>query len=83
MAEESSSEEKPKTEDWRRFAPALGCGVGGCLIPFLLLIFCLAVLHDAGGPLFWPFIALPLGLLGLVIGLVIRSAVKAKDDKNE
>ena len=52
--------------------PLVGCAVGGCLIPFLLFIFCLLVLNDVGGYLFWPFFAIPLALIGGVIGYVIK-----------
>ena len=52
--------------------PLIGCAVGGCLIPFLLSIFCLLVLKDIGGYLFWPFIAIPMALIGGVIGYGIN-----------
>ena len=54
-------------------APLIGCGVGGCLLPILLFLFCVIVLKDAGGPLFWPIIAVPLGLIGLGVGYGVRS----------
>jgi hypothetical protein len=53
--------------------PIIGCVTGGCLAPFLLFLFCSLVLRDTGGPLFWPIIAVPLGLIGLGIGLTSRS----------
>lgn len=52
-------------------APRIGCGVGGCLIPLLLFIAC-AITGDFGGPLFWPFIVLLSGGLGMIIGYVYR-----------
>jgi len=59
-------------------APLIGCGVGGCLLPILLFLFCAIVLKDTGGPLFWPFIAVFLGLIGLGIGYGVRSHKKRK-----
>jgi len=69
-----------KEEGWRGFAPVLGCGIGGCILPFLLLLFCLIVFNDAGGPLFWPIIAVPMALVGLLIGISIRARGKAKEE---
>jgi hypothetical protein len=66
-------EESPKPKKgWQNFAPLLGCGVGGCFIPLLLFLFCGLFLHDTGGPLFWPMIAVPLAIIGLGIGVEIR-----------
>lgn len=46
----------------------LGGVIGGCLIPLGLLLFAALVLRDTGGPLFWPLLAIPLGLIGLAVG---------------
>ena len=52
--------------------PLAGCGIGGCLVPFLLMIAAGAG-GDMGGPLFWPIIATPLGLIGMALGFYIRA----------
>ena len=57
-------------------APILGCLSGGCLAPILLFFFCALVLRDTGGPLFWPFAAVFFGLIGMVIGFVVRASKK-------
>ena len=46
----------------------LGGVIGGFLIPLGLFVFAALVLRDTGGPLFWPLIAIPLGLIGLWVG---------------
>jgi hypothetical protein len=46
----------------------LGGVIGGCLIPLVLFLFAAVVLRDTGGPLFWPLIAIPFGLIGLAVG---------------
>ena len=51
----------------------MGCFSGGCLLPILLFFACAIFLGDTGGPLFWPIIAVPLGLIGLAVGLVVGS----------
>ena len=48
-----------------------GAATGGCLAP-VLLFFLAAALGDTGGPFFWPILAVFLGLVGLVGGLVIE-----------
>jgi hypothetical protein len=63
---------KVEVKRWQRSAPALGCGVGGCLVPFLVLLVCACVFHDTGGPLFWPMFAGLCGILGLGAGLAIK-----------
>jgi len=57
-------------------APLIGCGFGGCLLPILLFLACGVLLGDTGGPLFWPFIAVPLGFIGLVAGFIYRASKK-------
>ena len=57
-------------------APALGCGVGGCLIPLLLFIFGLFVMNDIGGPLIWPMLSVFLGTIGLIIGFLVGALKK-------
>ena len=54
-----------------RNAALIGCGLGGCLAPVVLFLAC-AVFGDTGGPLFWPIVAVPLGLLGMMIGGLFR-----------
>ena len=46
----------------------LGGVIGGFLLPLVLFVFAALVLRDTGGPLFWPLIAIPLGLIGLGVG---------------
>jgi hypothetical protein len=46
----------------------LGGVIGGFLIPLGLLLLAALVLRDTGGPLFWVVIAIPLGLVGLLVG---------------
>ena len=41
-------------------------------MPFILFVICAVVFRDIGGPLFWPIIAVPLGLFGLAIGFALR-----------
>jgi hypothetical protein len=53
--------------------PAIGCGVGGCLLPILLFIVC-ALLGDTGGPLIWPIGAVVFGGIGLVVGFLYKIA---------
>jgi hypothetical protein len=53
-------------------APLIGCGLGGCLLPILLFLAC-AIAGDTGGPLFWPIIAVPLGIMGLISGFQYRA----------
>ena len=48
-----------------------GAATGGCLAP-IFLFFVAAALGDTGGPLFWPILAVFLGLIGLVLGLIIE-----------
>ena len=82
MSQSNFPYEPPKSEietsvsekgGWRKFAPVLGGCTGGCLIPFLLFIFCGVVLKDTGGPLIWPIVAVPLGLAGLIAGMVVAA----------
>ncbi|MDQ8201353.1 hypothetical protein QEH56_24555, partial [Pelagicoccus enzymogenes] len=80
---ERMNHEESETEDsngWRRFSPLIGFGVGGCIIPSILFTFCLVVLRDIGGPLFWPIITLPMAGIGFLIGFGFR---KKKNDQIE
>jgi hypothetical protein len=52
----------------RDFAPVLGLCIGGFLVPALMFLLSIKILRDPGGPLFWPVIAIPLGLFGVGIG---------------
>lgn len=61
-----------RSNNWRDSAPQMGCAVGGCLVPLLLYLLCLIFLHDAGGPLIWPFVAVPCAMLGYAIGSAIK-----------
>ena len=64
----------PAAKEERRYwpEPVIGLGVGGFLLPFLLFLYCLKVLRDPGGPLFWPAIAIPSGAIGFAIGFGIN-----------
>jgi hypothetical protein len=79
-ADQPPEADAARKEGWRGFAPVIGFGFGGCLIPFLLFLFCFGVLHDTGGPLFWPIIAAPMAIIGLVIGIVVRSSGKTEKE---
>ena len=61
-------------------APAVGCGVGGCLIPTLLFIAC-AIAGDTGGPLIWPFFAVVFGVIGMIIGFVYQFTKGSRRDR--
>ena len=65
---------RPEGEDRRRRG-LIGCGLGGCLAPLLLLLVS-ASLGDTGGPLFWPLLALLLGAVGSVIGSLVGGPPK-------
>jgi hypothetical protein len=60
-------ESQPK----RRHYGCAGAVSGGCLLPILLFIVA-AFLGDTGGPLFWPILALFLGIVGGCVGTFIR-----------
>ena len=49
---------------------AVGCVGGGCVLPLLLFILALFVADGPAGPLFWPIIAVELGMFGLAVGTV-------------
>ena len=68
-AGEQDTETVPSNGDG---APIAGCLCGGCLVPIMLFFGCAVFLGDTGGPLFWPFIAVPLGLVGLAIGSLVK-----------
>lgn len=70
---DSNDSSTPKLDKPGYSAPVIGCVSGGCLLPILLFFVCAFFLGDTGGPLFWPFIAVPLGILGLIFGFVYRS----------
>jgi len=53
--------------------PMIGCVVGGCCLPIILLIISAAFLGDIGGPLLWPIISVVFGLIGLVIGIFFKA----------
>ncbi len=55
-------------------APVIGCLTGGCFIPILLFFGSGLILGDTGGPLFFPSIAIFLGLIGLAIGCTTKAA---------
>ncbi len=52
--------------------PMIGCGVGGCCIPMILILLCGAILKDTGGPLIWPIMSVLLGAIGLIVGFVFQ-----------
>jgi hypothetical protein len=69
--ERSPHEQQPQPRS-RRSSGCLyafvGGLIGGFVIPVILFIGAAVVLRDTGGPLFWPLISIPLGLIGLAIG---------------
>lgn len=72
----------PKKDPRRRsgfFYALLGAGIGGCLIPLAVLLFCAVVLRDTGGPLFWPFLSVVLALIGLALGLWFHAEFRKKE----
>lgn len=73
---ESSSEEVAQAQKPNYKAPIIGCLSGGCLAPILLLFGCAIFLGDTGGPLFWPFVAVILGVVGMVFGFIYRAMRK-------
>lgn len=72
----SSGEDVGQEQKSNYTAPMLGCVSGGCLAPTVLFFACAIFLGDAGGPLFWPFIAVPLGVVGMVLGFIYRAMRK-------
>jgi len=56
--------------------PAVGCGVGGCAIPIVLFIIIPSIngSRGVGGPFFYLFTCFILGLVGLLIGIIVRAA---------
>jgi hypothetical protein len=60
---------KARSIGW--IAPLAGFYVGGCLFPVLLFFFCLFVLNDIGGPLFWPVAAMFFAVVGAFIGALV------------
>lgn len=70
-------ENQPPIEEGRKAgqaAPLIGCVSGGCLLPILLFFACAFLLGDTGGPLIWPIVAVPLGIIGLIAGFIYRAA---------
>jgi hypothetical protein len=57
----------------------MGASAGGCLIP-MVLFFLAAAGGDTGGPLVWPFIGIPLAVVGCAVGLCFYDF--RKDRKN-
>lgn len=80
MDPELKQEEKQSLSRGLRHAPLIGFAGGGCLLPLILFLIC-AIQGDTGGPLFWPFIAIPLGLVGMIVGLVIQVARRRKESE--
>lgn len=79
MDPESTVKDKTKPlSRGMRMAPLIGFAGGGCLLPLILFVIC-AFQGDTGGPLFWPFIAIPLGLVGMIVGLVIQVVRRGRD----
>lgn len=73
---ESSGDVSRKVSEVSNLAPVIGCLSGGCLLPVILFFGCAYFLGDTGGLLFWPMIAVPLGLLGMIFGFVYRHSKK-------
>ena len=70
-------ENQPAIDETRKAgqsAPFIGCVTGGCLLPILLFFACAILLGDTGGPLIWPIFAVPLGIIGFIVGLIYRAA---------
>jgi hypothetical protein len=59
-----------------------GAVAGGCLFPILIFIFA-AISGDMGGPLFWPFLVVVFGIVGLVVGLFIPRKPKSRSPNEE
>jgi len=55
----------------------MGAGIGGCLIPLILFFLAALVLRDTGGPLFWPFLSIALGLIGLAVGWWVHAEFRS------
>jgi membrane protein YqaA with SNARE-associated domain len=53
----------------------LGAVLGAILLPIGFEIYAWLVLHDPGGPLFWPILALAGTVLGSSVGVLVGSAV--------
>jgi uncharacterized RDD family membrane protein YckC len=68
--ESSSSESQIDRRYWPE--PIVGLIIGGMVVPSLLFIYCLMVLRDVGGYLFWPVIALGLGCVGFTLGFALN-----------
>jgi hypothetical protein len=66
----SSSDNKNDRRYWPE--PVIGLAVGGVVVPGLLFIYCLKVLRDIGGYLFWPLIAVGLGSVGFMLGFAVN-----------
>ena len=73
---ESSEDVSRGVSEVSNSAPVVGCFSGGCLLPVILFLGCAHFLGDTGGLLFWPIIAVPLGLLGMTFGFVYRRSKK-------
>ena len=80
--EASTESNKQEMRKVSNSAEVKGCLVGslsgGCLLPLILFLLCAAIFDDVGGPLFWPFIALPLGFVGGVAGLLIGFWIRSR-----
>lgn len=55
----------------------LGLIVGGFVVPFILALVTSLILNDLGGPFFWVLIALPLGILGSIVGARLLCSANA------
>ena len=75
LTPKSKPSELPPSPKTANSAPLIGCGVGGCLIPMLLLILSVFLRYsgDAGGILFLPFLCISLGSIGLILGLIYKA----------
>lgn len=53
----------------------IGCLLGGLVVPGGLFVVA-SLLGDTGGPLFWPFVMVVLGGLGLLTGSIVGALKK-------
>lgn len=65
-------------------ASACGCLIGGIVVPIAFFLVAGVILHDLGGPLFWPLLCIAGGvsgaLLGCFIAIVARYKLKKRKD---
>ena len=55
----------------------LGCGLGGCIAPILLMGLA-GLLGGIGSPVFWPIIAFVCGVIGMFLGEAVGKKRRSK-----